>query len=322
MKRWILPALLTIALIPLQAQYTKDNLRVDLSPEILKMFTYQNLMLVPVRATPQFNRYFANLGDYTLLPEAIGSDKVDVKEVSASGTVNTLVAVNRSSDTIFVMAGEVVKGGKQDRIIAQNLLINPGDSINLSAFCVEHGRWSGDDVSYGYSAGSKVAEFDEVKGVSAQSVRKIAVKEKNQQAVWSKVAEVTDKNKAGTSTGTYTALYNNEEYMKNMEGYTNQLGKVFDGKSDVIGFIAVTGDTVLGCDLFATHDLFLKAYPSLLQGYVAEAITTGAKISIDQKEVEAYISQLLDNEEDQARYLEENGAVFQKNGMKLQLTSF
>ncbi len=59
-----------------------------------------------------------------------------------NGSVNTLFAKNNSQDTIFIMAGEVVKGGKQDRVIAQDVVIAPGESLNLSAFCVEQNRWT------------------------------------------------------------------------------------------------------------------------------------------------------------------------------------
>ena len=39
------------------------------------------------------------------------------------------------------MAGEVVKGGKQDRVIAQDVVLAPGETIDLNAFCVEKNRW-------------------------------------------------------------------------------------------------------------------------------------------------------------------------------------
>lgn len=326
MKRWMLLSLIALFLIPLHAQYTKDNLRINLDPTVLASYTHDHLMIIPVRSTPQFNAYFAQLGNFTVLKEAMEAEKMIVKEVSAGGTVNTLVAVNRSQDTIFGMAGEVVKGGKQDRVIAQNFLMYPGDSINLSAFCVEQGRWSASGASFGAMGLDEVAvsapKFTGTKAVGAQSLRKTAVKEKNQQAVWDKVAEITKENKAETGTGTYTALWDNDSMVMTMEGYQENLGSAFDGKTDVIGFLAVTGDTVLGCDLFATHDLFIKSYRGLLEGYATEAVTSGDAVSIESEEIEEYIDKLLATEEGQAQYVKENGSVFENNGVKLQLTGF
>lgn len=314
-----------------QAQYTKDNLRIDLNPVSLASYTHDQLMIIPVQSTPAFNAYFAQLGSFTVLKEAMEDEKITVKEVSAGGTVNTLVAVNRSQDTIFGMAGEVVKGGKQDRVIAQNFIMHPGDSINLSAFCVEQGRWSagatnnaahinGHEVRL--KGASQAPVFQETKAVGAQSLRKTALKEKNQQAVWDKVADITRENKAETGTGTYTALWDNDSMRLTMGNYQKQLGEAFDNETSVIGFIAVTGDRVLGCDLFATHDLFIKSYRGLLEGYVTEAVTSGDPVKIDPEEIESYIDQLLTSEEGQADFVKDNGAVFENNGLKLQVTGF
>ncbi len=331
MKNGLLVLFAICLLLPLHAQYTKDNLRIDLQPSTLAHYTHDHLMIIPVQSTPAFNAYFAQLGQFTVLKEAMEDQKIIVKEVSAGGSVNTLVAVNRSQDTIFGMAGEVVKGGKQDRVIAQNFIMHPGDSVNLSAFCVEQGRWSAGSPSNvdninGHEVRLKGATqapvFRETKAVGAQSLRKTALKEKNQQAVWDKVAAITKENKAETGTGTYTALWDNDSMRLTMANYQEQLGSAFDGETTVIGFIAVTGDTVLGCDLFATHDLFIKSYRGLLEGYATEAVTSGAPVSIDPEEIENYIDKLLASEEGQADFVKDNGAVFENNGLKLQVTGF
>ena len=47
-----------------------------------------------------------------------------------------MLANNISNDTIFI-AGEIVKGGKQDRVIAKDIVIHPGEEVDLGAFCVE-----------------------------------------------------------------------------------------------------------------------------------------------------------------------------------------
>ena len=63
---------------------------------------------------------------------------------SRGARVNTLVIENKGDVPIYVLAGTVVKGGNQDRQIAQDFLVAARTTVPIDAFCVEHGRWSSD----------------------------------------------------------------------------------------------------------------------------------------------------------------------------------
>src|SRR5260370_5450920 len=55
--------------------------------------------------------------------------------------VNSLVLVNNSKRPLILLAGEIVTGGKQDRIIGKDRLVPAGsDAIEPRVFCVERGR--------------------------------------------------------------------------------------------------------------------------------------------------------------------------------------
>src|SRR5438552_10984371 len=61
---------------------------------------------------------------------------------SDGAQVNQLVLVNNSKKPLLLLAGEIVTGGKQDRIIGKDRLVPAeSDPIDLSVFCVEPGRW-------------------------------------------------------------------------------------------------------------------------------------------------------------------------------------
>src|SRR6184192_3275599 len=78
--------------------------------------------------------------DYVTLPEAMASKKVIVHE---TGNVNELAVENTSDVTVYVQSGDIVKGGRQDRTIAIDLVLPPGSGkVPVASFCVEHGRWS------------------------------------------------------------------------------------------------------------------------------------------------------------------------------------
>lgn len=102
---------------------------------------------------------------------------------STGDQVNTLVLVNNSKRPLLLLAGEIVTGGKQDRIIAKDRIVPVGAApIDLSVFCIEHGRWTESSAKFG-SAGKAVSE-----GFMVQpAVRQQAMVAKDQQQVWDSV---------------------------------------------------------------------------------------------------------------------------------------
>lgn len=333
-----------IACFQLSAQYDHQNLKiksivtdqsnpvdpVGSSPAQFDLsYTYENLRLFPIVANDAFVDYHKDLGQFTLLKSAIEENKIIISEtgtrgidqnasnvgnVDVSGTVNTLLAKNVSTDTIFIMAGEVVKGGKQDRVIGQDLVLAPGQEMDISAFCVEHNRWTTKEGNGG--------KFNNYFSVSSMDIRKIVTEEKDQSGVWNKVDEHTTANGASSTTKTYTNLANSAEYKEKTDRYLEKLKDVFKDDKHIIGFIAVTGDQVIGCDLFATNQLFSESYESLLYSYMGYAITNGAPVTISNEQVYAYLDEILKVQENQDAEIEKNGTVYEYNKKKLHLTKY
>ena len=212
------------------------------------------------------------------------------------------------------MAGEVVKGGKQDRVIGQDIVLVPGEQKDLSAFCVEKSRWSTKEGNGG--------KFTDYYQVSSMDIREAVTTDKDQGTVWQKVDEHTEKNKATSDTKAYTNLENSEEYQKNVQAYVDVFGNAFKGDERVIGVIAVTGDKIIGVDMFATHDLFIRSFENLLHSYVGHAITHGEEVSISNEDVYAYLDEILKDQEKQKEVIEENGSVYEYNDKKLHITRF
>jgi len=95
------------------------------------------------------------------LAEAIEDNTFIIKETSSSGTVNSVKVINNSGKPVFLLSGEVIFGGKQDRIIATDTIVPPkdGEEFSVSVYCVEHGRWTKrrppQQVSSQFSCGKK-----------------------------------------------------------------------------------------------------------------------------------------------------------------------
>lgn len=292
-------------------------------------YAADRLRLYPILASDTFIQQTRELGKFTLLKDAIETNKIKITETGAgdnqgvgvsqnfsdvSGTVNTLVAANNSTDTIFIMAGEVVKGGKQDRVIGQDIVLLPGEEVNLSAFCVEASRWT--------TTNNNGGQFTDYFNVSSMDIRETVVTNQNQQMVWSAVDGHTAANNATSETKTYTNLENSEEYQAKLKLYLDNLTNVFNGNERVVGVIAVTGDRVMGLDIFATHELFISSYPNLLHSYANEAITHGADVTISNEAVYNYLDTLLSAEANQEQLIEENGSVYKYRNFKLHCAKF
>jgi hypothetical protein len=63
--------------------------------------------------------------------------------VHETGNVSELMIENLGAEAVFLQAGDIVKGGQQDRVLTMSLLV-PGNSgrMPIGAYCVEQGRWS------------------------------------------------------------------------------------------------------------------------------------------------------------------------------------
>jgi hypothetical protein len=107
---------------------------------------------------------------------------------SRGDQVNTLVLVNNSDRPLLLLAGEIVTGGKQDRVIAKDRIVPAGsEPINLGVFCIEPGRWTEDSATFGASAKAPSHSL-----MVQPSVREKAMASKDQHEVWNSVNGTID----------------------------------------------------------------------------------------------------------------------------------
>jgi hypothetical protein len=191
---------------------------------------------------------------------------------------------NTSPDTdVFIMAGDVVKGGKQDRAIAYDLIIpSKSGNLPLPSFCVEAGRWR-----------KRGAEADGQFGCSDSQIcsrgLKVALNESRQQGeVWKEVAEAQKKlsdnvgkqvNAASSPTSLQLAL-EDKDLKEKLAGYDRALAGVIKDKKDVVGVVVVINGEVSGAESFCSAELFGKLWPKLLKSATAEAL---AEFRADKK---------------------------------------
>ncbi len=329
-------AAISIMALPISpfAQYVYNNLKIDYleNPASVAAYSFENLRLYPVRAKSGFISHFAGTGKFMTLKAAIEKNKIRITEKSNRGEVNSLIVENISADTIIIISGDIIKGGKQDRVINQDILLAPrSGKKNLPVFCVESGRWSSGDRAVlannnnsteGSVNNTTPAEFKGYYNKASVSLRKVVEKEKDQAKVWDKVEELNMVNNTQTETKTYTAMTNSAGFSKKLEKYLAFFRNKFTIDKEVIGVVVVSGNKVIGCDMFATHDLFLLQFESLLYSYATEAIVNGKPVTISTAAVKSYTDKLMADEKVQETTIKAKGSSFVEKGKKLRVSSF
>ncbi len=273
----------------------KNQPGLSLLSKPLPEWQYENLRVYPIVADAALLEKQAALQRYKTLAEGMKTPGFRITELKQFGrtrehSVNALTVQNKSRDTIFLMSGDVVTGGNQDRVIAQDQVVAPGTVRNIEVFCVEKGRWRFDDSTA--TAGEKnIFAFKGYYNVASPQVRSAVQRTGNQQEVWNAVANVTSANNAESGTHTYAALETAGESKSKRDAYL----RYFDGKPEnqpgMIGMVVVCGDRVLGVDVFGHPDLFRRKYDALMHGYVAEAAILNGTAEMPDYDVQAaYLS--------------------------------
>jgi hypothetical protein len=207
-----------------------------------------------------------------------------------SDEVNTLVLVNHSKRPLLLLAGEIVTGGKQDRIIAKDRIVPAdADPIDLSVFCIEPGRWTGATDSFGASAGAPAKSF-----MVQPKVREQAMAAQNQQQVWDAVhgaiGNMTVAAAPPSAGSTMSRELGTTSYAKAMQSVavSNKVDEaaapVMQGREQVlarlreehaVGVVVAVRGEIIWADLFANTDLLARYWTKLVRSYAAESLAAG-----------------------------------------------
>jgi len=240
---------------------------------------HENLRLYPLVADAAFVAGHAAAGNYIGLKDAMAMPKFRIVEKKPfgrfedHGAVNMLTVENRTNYPVFLMSGDVVKGGNQDRIIAEDMVVPPVAIADTPVFCVEKGRWQYREEDAGDAAAKKVYAFKGYYNVASGELRRTVKETKNQNEVWAKVGDITSANDATNGTSAYTGLEGSEAFVEARGQYLRYFEGKFGQLENMVGVLAVNGDQIIGADVFAHPDLFQKQFPALLHSYVTDAVT-------------------------------------------------
>ena len=330
--------------------------------QVLEPIRQGSLTVFPVVASKSYPT-----GEFLTLDEGLRSGEVVVTEFGNirglerrhntrsiqrdSAQVNQLALINNSKRPLLLLAGEIVAGGKQDRVIGMDRIVPPeSDPIDLNVFCVEPGRWVATSNSFGTSGATYGSAAKGVAGGSAggvaggtlmaqPSVRAKAMGDKDQSQVWAEVkkqqqsmsveVEAASPSPAAasqiTSTSSYAVVMENKDVKQEVDkiakpieqNYQSLIKQLRDRKA--VGVVVAVNGRVIWSDVFASTELLEKYWPKLVRSYASEAVVTHVK---DARATMAQAESFLTDVDGRKETIESEPGVFRHtevngNGFKV-----
>ena len=261
--------------------------------KISEPVSYKNLSIFLIHGKDENTK-----GNILTLQEALDRKLFVVYETS---DVNELEVENLSKEfDVFIQSGDIVKGGKQDRVLAVSIII-PARSgrVSIEAFCVESGRWTkrGNEESDKFTSSNDRIVTKELK-IAANG-------ERSQQEVWKQVSEAQSKlGKAvggsvasTTSSSSLQLSLENRQVASNVDDYMRQLSGAINGKSDVIGYAFSINGQINSADIYVSNALFKKVWLKMLKAAATEAVASAHGVRLAEPANADAVKTFIDDSE-------------------------
>lgn len=211
---------------------------------------------------------------FATLSEAMDKKLVIVHE---TGNVNELAIENVSDTaTVVVLSGSIVKGGKQDRVLSTDLVLQPASGrVPIASFCVEQSRWS-------QRNDEAVGRFEESRfHVSGKGLRKAVKGGRGQSEVWQNVAaeqarltqNIGRNVQANDSPTSLQLAVENKQLQQEIGRWRGALQDVPQKHPQAVGYAITINGEFSTADIYASRGLFLKAWQQHLDSAITEAIS-------------------------------------------------
>jgi hypothetical protein len=218
------------------------------------------------------------------LEEARGRGVLLISERDRA-SVPSLVVENRGKSHVLFLAGEILLGGKQNRVVTEDILLPPlSGPVDLQVYCVEQGRWSADARSGGTTSFGARGTF------AAPALRSKVMERGSQRDVWAEVDRYSARAAAPSATGSYQAIYDKPE----VKAHQDQVEGAIDARTmpGASGAAVFVGGSFTGLDLFQDASLFTREWPKLLRAHAVEAYGRPVP-EVDERALRARVEEVL-----------------------------
>jgi hypothetical protein len=209
----------------------------------------------------------ARAANYLVLDEALATEAFRITEVSESGSVPQLLAINDTGRPVLLLDGEELVGAKQNRVLNLSVMVAPKSRTEILVSCVEAGRWHSDSAAFHSEERVQFARAraEKINQVS-RSLDRCNAAVSDQGAVWDSIAAKSSRMRVSSSTRAMSAIYESrrgdlKNYLAAIPTADSQLGAVY-----------AIGDSIVGLELFDAHVIYRNVAPKLLMSYALDAM--------------------------------------------------
>jgi len=305
--KFFLAAGLLFQFLGAYSQLTYETLFVDYD----SAWQYKNLKVIPIRPRQGFGGPLPNI---ISLSQAIQQGLATVSERGTASTENVhfLRINNRSNKSLYISSGEIMSGGRQDRIMARDTILDPSEKDQyVPVMCVEEGRWSEKEKKFDYG------NFGNL------HLRQVLDQNKNQVLIWKEIGNQLSTGQISNKTLAYMSRYKDKKFSFPYDEYFKWFQDKFRrADSTMVGIVCVSGNKVIGSDIFSARNLFYNQLEPLLRGYIDEAIMFGSSVTLPNDKVKEYMDKLLTNERSQEEFVKYNGKIFRQGNRIIHINTF
>ena len=271
---------------------------------------FQHLQLIPIRFKGPTGPNEKIMG----LQEAIAGGWLNISERGNASTedVHVLKLKIKSRLPLFIGAGELLSGGRQDRMVLHDTLLVPtGDDQFIDVMCVEQDRWSEKEKKIQYQ------------GYANPRLRMVAEQSRNQAKVWAEVYKQLDSCGLEAPTLSYNVQRTDKKMQTVLQPYRDFFRKSFQlSDSSWTGLVAVSGTKILGAEIYESPRLFYQQVQGLLEGFFEEALTEGKTPAVPSESIRKYLDPVLINEPSQEKYLKKKGFLLKIKNKTVHISVF
>lgn len=219
-------------------------------------------------------------GRWLTLDEAMRRGVLVVTE-KEGGSVPVVMVENRSREEyVFIMRGEILSGGKQTRTVREDVILAPGQRVELSVFCVERGRWHGGDK---FSGSSRMVPL---------AVQKQIAQGEGQSSVWESVRGLAQKLQAASPSENLEMALDAPHVRRDLDKVQKEIAPRIPART--MGFLFLQGRRPVGADMFGDAQIARELLPKLLDAYAVDCILlekdapAAERAGVDQEAIEFF----------------------------------
>lgn len=222
--------------------------------------------------------------DYRTLDEAVAAGSLEVCEVSTGGSVPQLKVVNKDDLAVFLMAGEHLQGGKQNRVLNASILIAGKSEVPIPVSCVERGRWA---YRAGHFSGSGSSSHGALRKMMhsqvTHSYRSSGEARSDQGEVWREV------DRKLTETGSHSDTAYLHKAYEDTEATLRPVLEQLVVPEGACGAVFAHGGKIVGLDLFDRPGTLTRLWAKLVRAYAIDARMASGAAAVTAEQVRSWL---------------------------------